>query len=147
MKIQETINLIIDLKIVSEDKSELKTYEKFLSILSDLENRDLTENQIKSIENQLSTLDLGTKTDNRKKYLNKKISEFEKFLKDNLSLIPDGHYTGSGMIIGMLIGVMAQFYFGIYSMLGGMIICMVIGAIMDSEAKKQGRVIKTKLGK
>jgi hypothetical protein len=145
MKIKETLDFFLNLKNDSVEKSEIKVYNKYIGILSDLKSRDLTETQISLIESQLKTLNLKTETESSKKYFTKKLTEFEKFLKDKLSLISDGHYTSYGMAFGMLAGVLFQFYVGIYSLLGGMIIGMLIGGIMDSEARKQGRVLKTKL--
>jgi uncharacterized membrane protein len=146
MNINETLNFFVNFKKNSNDKSEIKIYDKYIGILSDLKERDLTEKQIKDIESELSNLDLESENHNRKKYYNKKLSEFEKFLKNRLSLILDGHYTFIGMIFGMMIGCLATFFIGIFSMVGGMIIGIIIGGIMDSEAKKQGRVLKTKVG-
>jgi hypothetical protein len=144
MKIKETLNFFLNLKNDSVEKSEIKVYDKYIEILSDLKNRDLTQNQIQSIESELEVLNLNIESDNRKKHFTKKLTEFEKFLKDKLSLIPEGHYMSYGMIFGMLAGALLQFYIGIYSLIAGMLIGMVIGAIMDSEALKQGRVLKTK---
>ena len=144
MKIKETLNFFLNLKNDSVEKSEIKVYDKYIEILSDLKNRDLTQNQIQSIESELEVLNLNIESDNRKKHFTKKLTEFEKFLKDKLSLIPEGHYMSCGMIFGMLAGALLQFYIGIYSLIAGMLIGMVIGAIMDSEARKQGRVLKTK---
>tara|TARA_B110000208_G_C11430444_1_gene306874 strand:- start:57 stop:536 length:480 start_codon:yes stop_codon:yes gene_type:complete len=144
MKIKETLNFFLNLKNDSVEKSEIKVYDKYIGILSDLKNRDLTQNQIQSIESELEVLNLNIESDNRKKHFTKKLTEFEKFLKDKLSLIPEGHYMSYGMIFGMLAGALLQFYIGIYSLIAGMLIGMVIGAIMDSEARKQGRVLKTK---
>ena len=153
MKINETLTFFLNLKNISIEKSEIKVYNKYIGILSDLKNRDLTIAQTLSIEAELKTMNLKPETKNRKKYYIKKLMEFEKYLKDKLSLIPDGHYMSYGMIFGMMLGTLAgvlfQFYIGIYSLLGGMIIGMivgmVIGGIMDSEARKQKRVLKTKL--
>ena len=144
MKIKETLNFFLNLKNDSVEKSEIKVYDKYIEILSDLKNRDLTQNQIQSIESELEVLNLNIESDNRKKHFTKKLTEFEKFLKDKLSLIPEGNYMSYGMIFGMLAGALLQFYIGIYSLIAGMLIGMVIGAIMDSEARKQGRVLKTK---
>tara|TARA_B110000090_G_C12941574_1_gene277527 strand:+ start:50 stop:493 length:444 start_codon:yes stop_codon:yes gene_type:complete len=144
MKIKETLNFFLNLKNDSVEKSEIKIYDKYIGILSDLKIRDLTQNQIQSIESELEVLNLNIESDNRKKHFTKKLTEFEKFLKDKLSLIPEGHYMSYGMIFGMLAGALLQFYIGIYSLIAGMLIGMVIGAIMDSEARKQGRVLKTK---
>jgi hypothetical protein len=144
MKIKETLNFFLNLKNDTVEKSEIKVYDKYIRILSDLKNRDLTQNQIQSIESELEVLNLNIESNNRKKHFTKKLTEFEKFLKDKLSLIPEGHYMSYGMIFGILAGALLQFYVGIYSLIAGMLIGMVIGAIMDSEARKQGRVLKTK---
>jgi hypothetical protein len=145
MKINETLDYVVELRNKTDKKYDKLIYGKFIGILSDLKNRDLTINQLDSIETKLDTLNLSVETENKKKYLGSKLEEFKKFLKDKLSLISEGHYTAYGMSFGMLIGVLLQFYIGIYSLLGGMVIGMVIGGIMDSEARKQGRVLKTKL--
>ena len=147
MEIKETLDFFLNLKTDSVEKAEIKIYNKYIGILSDLKNRDLTKVQILSIESELKNLNLKADSENRKKHFTKKLAEFEKFLKDKLSLISEGHYMSYGMIYGILAGVSFQFYFGIYSMIAGMIIGMVIGVIMDSEAKKQNRVLNTSITK
>ena len=144
MGINETLNFFESLKNENTGKSEIKVYNKYIEILSDLKNRDLTETQILSIDGQLQTLNLKAESNDRKKYFDKQLSEFKKFLKNNLSLISEGHYTNCGMLFGMLVGIICQFYFGIYSLLIGMIIGMMIGQFMDSEARKQGRILNKK---
>ncbi len=145
MKINETLDYFLDLKNRTEQKAEKRIYEKFVGILSDLKHRDLTEKQLDLIETELNKLILKPETDNKKKFLELKLAVLEKFLRDNLSLVSEGYYCGYGICFGMLAGVMAQFYFGLFSMLGGMLIGIIIGGIMDSEARKQGRVLKTKV--
>jgi F0F1-type ATP synthase assembly protein I len=147
MGINETLNFFENLKNENAGKSEIKVYNKYIEILSDLQNRDLTATQILSIEAQLQTLNLKAETNDRKKYFDKQLSQFKKFLKDNLSLISEGHYTGCGMLFGMLVGILCQFYFGLYSMLIGMLIGMMVGLFMDSEARKQGRILNKKSNK
>ena len=79
MKIKETLNFFLNLKNDSVEKSEIKVYDKYIEILSDLKNRDLTQNQIQSIESELEVLNLNIESDNRKKHFTKKLTEFEKF--------------------------------------------------------------------
>lgn len=145
MKINETLDYVVELRNKNDKKYDKCIYDKFIGILSNLKNRDLTNNQLESIETKLDTLNLNIETENKKKYLGSKLEEFIKFLKDKLSLISEGHYTGYGTSFGMLIGVLLKFRVGVYSLLGGMVIGMVIGGIMDSEARKHRRVLKTKL--
>lgn len=155
MKIKETLNFFLSLKNDSVEKSEIKIYNKYIGILSDLKDRDLTQNQIKLIESELENLNLKVESENRKKYLSKKLSEFEKILKDQLALISEGYYAGigagTGIFLGSIFSMLFQSTLGTYSLLiginGGMILGMILGGILDSEAKKQGRVLITKVDK
>ena len=153
MKITETLNLFLSLKNNSNEKSEIRVYDKYIGILSDLETRDLTQKQIQLIESELETLNLNTEFDHRSKYLKQKLSKFQKFLKDRLSLVSKGYYagigTGAGIVIGSIFSILFQSVLGAYSILiginGGMILGAILGGIRDSEAKKQGRVLITKV--
>ena len=155
MKIKETLNFFLNLKNDSVEKSEIKIYDKYIGILSDLKNRDLTQNQIQSIESELETLNLNAETDNRKKYLKQKLSEFQKFLKDKLALVSEGYFTGigagTGIVLGSIFSMLFQSFLGAYSLLiginGGIILGAILGGIRDAEAKKQGRVLITKVDK
>ena len=152
MNIKETLNFFLNLKNDSVNKTEIKVYDKYIGILTDLKNRDLTENQIQSIESELETLNLNAEFDNKKKYLEQKLSIFQKFLKDKLSLISEGYYAGIGAGIGIIVGSIFSMVFnsllGAYSLLigiiGGMVLGSILGGFKDLEAKKQGRVLITK---
>ena len=153
MKIKETLNFFLNLKNDSVEKSEIKVYDKFIGILSDLKNRDLTQKQIQSIESELETLKLNAESENRKKYFKQQLSEFQKFLKDKLALVSEGYYAGigagTGIVLGSIFSMLFQSVLGAYSLLigiiGGMILGAILGGIRDLEAKKQGRVLITKL--
>lgn len=153
MKIAETLDFFKNLKKESTEKSEIKLYDKYIAILLDLNNRDLTQTQVLSIETELDSLNLKSEPDNRIKYFKKKLAEFQQFLKDILSLVSEGYYTGIGVGTGLLVGSIFSMLFysflGAYSILiginGGMILGSVIGSIRDAEAVKQGRVFTLKL--
>jgi hypothetical protein len=151
MRLVETLDFFQNMKNDTVEKSEIKLYNNYIRILSDLKNRDLTENQVLSIETELEKLNLKSESENRIKYFKKKLSEFQKFLKDKLALVPEGYYTGVGVGTGILLGsifsMMFQSFLGAYSILiginGGIILGAILGAIRDAEAKKQGRVFST----
>lgn len=155
MKIKETLNLFLNLKNDSVEKSEIKIYDKYIGILSDLKDRDLTQNQIESIESKLETLNLNAESGHNRKYLKQKLSEFQNFLKDKLTLVSEGYYAGIGAGIGIVLGsifsMLFQTVLGTYSLLiginGGVILGAVLGSVRDSKAKKQGRVLITKVDK
>jgi len=81
---------------------------------------------------------------NRKKYYKDKLSKFKTFLKDKLSLILDGHYTSLGVLYGLVVSLLATFYFDGFTLVWGLVIGITIGGFMDYETKKQGRVLKMK---
>jgi len=145
MKIEEALKIVISIKNKSEINSFIKIYTQFIQILSDLKSRDLTENQKTLIEVELDEIILKIEASKEKKKLNTAVEEFKKFLNEKLSLISEGHYTSSGMVFGMLAGTLVQMYLGYLSMLAGMIIGLIIGMLLDAEAQKQGRVLKTKV--
>ncbi|PWJ54777.1 hypothetical protein CLV98_11664 [Dyadobacter jejuensis] len=145
MKIRESLNFFLDLKGNTTEKSEIKVYNKFIGILTALESRNLTMPQLTSIEEALDNLALQAKTDDPKKHFNKKLTEFKDFLRVEHSLISEGYFMGYGMLFGLLAGTIFQYYYGVYSVIAGIIAGMAIGAIMDSKAQKQGRVLKIRI--
>lgn len=150
MTINNTITFFESLLIQTDKKSEIKIYENFVSILSDLKDRELTEEQFQSIEEELDNLKLKSNPENKKRYFSKKLAEIKKYLKDELSLISEGYYTAIGIGLGMSFGIAIGASFGESTGIAlgitfGMIIGLVIGRYKDAEAEKQGRVLKTKL--
>ena len=151
MTINNTIIFFKSILTQTIKKSEIKIYENFIGILSDLKNRDLTKEQLRCIEEELENLKLKEIPENRKKYFRRKLNEFQKYLKDEFSLTTKGYYESIGMSMGMVFGIsIGASIFGADSgvstgLMFGMLIGFVIGRNMDSEAEKQNRVLKTKL--
>jgi len=158
MNINDALAFFQDLLSDADKKSEKQLYKKFLGVLTGLKRRDLTKEQNQLIEECLDGLDLTAHQENKKKYLTKKHSEFAAYLKTTFSWITEGYYTSQGMIFGMIFGNGIGLAFGsafgngsgiaIGLSMGtgiGMAIGMMIGAAKDAEAKKMGRVLKTKL--
>jgi len=150
MTLQKAYNFFESLKIETTKKSEIRVYEKYLHVLSELKNRDFSKDEIQSIETELEGLNLESNPGNRKNYFVKAFSQFEKFLKDTFSLISKGHYTKLGIGLGSSFGIL----FGIVILSGlerslgialglsfGMLIGLIIGRNMDSQAKAAGRML------
>jgi hypothetical protein len=85
MTLQDAYNFFESLKIDTTRKSEIRVYEKFNYILSELKIRKFSKDEIQSIEDELESLDLKSNPENRKKYFNKALTKFEKYLKDTFS--------------------------------------------------------------
>jgi len=150
MTLQEAINFFKSLKTETTNKSEIKLYEKFIHILSELNTREFAEEEIQSIEAELDRLNLESNPENRKKYFSKALSKFEKYLKDTFSFTLKGHYTkmgiGLGSTFGILFGVVIlsswERSLGIsMGLVFGMLLGLIIGRTMDSQAKTAGKTL------
>lgn len=150
MNTNEAIAFFKSLLIKTNKKSEKRAYESFIAILSDLKDKNLTNEELHSIETELDKLKLIMDTETEKKYLSKKLANFKKYLKDEFSLVSQGYYTAIGMSLGMCFGVAIGSSIGGSSgtALGvtfGMLIGLLIGKTKDDETKKQNRTLRTKL--
>lgn len=150
MTLQEANNFFESLKIETNKKSEIKIYDKFLHILNELKNRELSDDEIQSIEVELDVLNLEANQKNNKKRFNKKLKEFQEYLKEKHSLVLAGYYEKLGTSYGILFGVVVGVVFGerFEKSLGislgislGMIIGFGIGRYLDSQALAQGNVL------
>jgi len=150
MTLQEAYNFFESLKTETIKKSEIKVYEKFVYILSELKVREFSQDEIHSIETELVSLNLASNPENRKKYFKKALSKFEKYLKDTFSLTSKGYYAklgitlGStfGVVLGVLIGERFERSLGISLGISiGMLIGIFVGRHMDSQAKAKGNML------
>ena len=68
MNINDTSELLNTLLSQADKKSEKKLYTCFIRTLTSLKNKDLTQSQLELIREKLSSLNLKTTTENRKKF-------------------------------------------------------------------------------
>lgn len=150
MTLQETYTLFEKLKSESTSKYKIKTFDKFLHILSELKNRSFSIDEIESIEKQLDNLVIKTNANSTRRQLRKALYIFEKYLQERFSLITKGHYTNLGIALGssfgLLFGIIALTSFDQslgYSlgMVFGMLLGLIIGRNMDAKAAKEGKMI------
>ena len=109
MTLDDACNFFESLHTETTKKNEIKIYKKFLDILTKLKSRELSKDEIHSIEAELDRLNLKSNPENRKKYFNKALGEFEKYLKDTFFLTSKNYYTklygGLGISFGILFGL------------------------------------------
>ena len=139
MRIEAAIEIFNNLLTQTQKRSELKTYEKFIAILTDMGQRGLSETDMQAIEQKLDNLQLITHPEKAGKYYRKKLALFTKFLKEKYSLVLEGHYTALGVALGPAFGV------AIGTALGQTSTGIAIGAGMDKKAKQDGRVLNAKM--
>ncbi|MBL4585526.1 MAG: hypothetical protein JKX84_00505 [Flavobacteriales bacterium] len=151
MKLSKALDHFKVLASKADNKPERKVYNKFVGILSNLQDRDLTEDEVQSIEEKMEELNLNGELSNTKRNFNRKPSSFTKYLIEKLSLITEGYYTALGITFGVTLGVAVAPMFerqmrvsinlGLAMMLGA-----AIGQYFDAKAVNENRVLKTKLG-
>lgn len=148
MTIIETSEFFEKLVNQTNRKREIRVYKGFITILTNLKNRKLSEGQVSLIENELKNLALKSNPKNNRRYYSKKLTIFKGFLKDEFSFISKGYYTAIGMSLGMCFGVAIGNNFGAsgnsLGLILGMLIGLAIGRYKDMEAEKENRVLKTK---
>ena len=150
MTLQAAYNFFESLKTETTKKYEIKVYEKFLHILSELKIREFSKDEIQSIETELESLNLKSNPENRKKYFKKALSKFEKYLKDTFSLTIKRYYTELGIALGASFGILFGVVFlsswersmGIsLGLIVGSGIGGAIGRSMDSQAQAAGKIL------
>ena len=148
MTIKEAREFLKTLINESSQRREIKIYNKFIGILTGIENRDFSAHQIEMIEKELTILNLKQPTKNRKKHIRKKLSQFIKYLESDYSIILEGHYENLGMVLGMCFGLAFGTVFNqegtgnVIGMCFGMLIGLLIGRFMDKEALKNNQVLQ-----
>lgn len=150
MTINTARSLFESLVSETSKKSEIKIYEKFLHILNGLIIRDFSKDEIQSIEAELNRLNLASTPKYKKRYFNKKLLQFEKYLKVTFFLTTKSYYTNKGIALGMSFGML----FGVIvlshlersldvslGILFGLLVGLSIGRYMDKQAKAQGNIL------
>ena len=150
MTLKNAINFFESLEAETSSKPEIKVYQEFIKIITSLEKKSLSENEIQTIETELDRLNLKSNSLNRKKYFKIALSDFKKYLKDTFSLTTKGYYTtfygGLGLVFGLLFGVAILsnlerslgFSLGL---IGGMIVGSIMGRSKDAQAKTNGKML------
>lgn len=154
MTINDTTKLFKNLLSQTNKKSERRIYNCFIQVLSSLEKKELTNEQIDRINNKLTSLNLKEIRANRRKLYSQRLNEFKTFLKSEFSFTTKKYYAGIYMAYGMVFGSGVGLSLGtainptwglsLGMSMGtsmGMLFGMLYGAKKDAEAKRQGRVV------
>ena len=150
MTLQEAYIFIESLKTETTNKSETKVYNQFKTILKKLEKRELTVDEIQSIELELDSLNLKSNPENSKKFFKNALNKFENYLKETFSLTSKGYYTNLsvslgilfGVVIGVLIGERFEKSLGLsFGICMGMFVGAFIGRRKDNQAETAGNVL------
>lgn len=150
MTLQDAANFFERKTTETTKKTEIKIYKTFLHILTELKKRELSKDEIQSIETELDSLNLKSNPGNRKRYFRKALSKFEQYLNETFSLISKDYYTKLGAALGTTFGILFAVVFlsswerSMGTSMGwlfGMLIGITIGRYMDAKALREGKVL------
>jgi hypothetical protein len=125
-------------------------FSQFRQLLAELENRELPDEIVTSINNDIDEINSITVIGNElQKEIERRLQRIIKLLEKNLKLVPKNYYRNLWMILGIAVfGIPIGVIFGAsldnmaYLAIGlpiGLVIGIGLGAVMDQKALKEGR--------
>jgi transcriptional regulator with XRE-family HTH domain len=148
--INETINLNATIFFLKKqrsktnEKSEIKTFEKFIKILNNLKEKDLSSEQMEGIESYITYLELEKIPSFSNEMFHRKLAQFKKHLKTKLKLVPENYYTTMSVSFAISFAIAFAIQSNIEPNIKiGVTIAsltlMLLGILMDSRIKRQER--------
>lgn len=150
MTLQEARIYFEKLKSDNSKKREKKVFEQYIHIISELEKRSFSADDIQLINKELAKIISEVPHEKNRRYFKKELESFKSFLKDTFSLTIKGYYTSKGVEYGMIFGMLCGLIFlssrdssfGIAIGLSlGMCAGVLIGRSLDQKATKAATVI------
>ncbi|MCH2194355.1 helix-turn-helix domain-containing protein [Kordia sp.] len=125
-------------------KAEIKTFEKFISLLEKLKERELSSEQKEGIESYIQYLELEKIPSFSNDLYKQKLTKFKKYLKNNLGFLPANFYTTwiASFAISFAIAFAVQKNIDLYIKIGiisAAILLIGIGILIDLKMKRQKR--------
>ena len=125
-------------------KSEIRTFKKFIAILTNLKEKDLTQEHLHAIESYIKYLELEKIPSYSNELFKQKLSKFKKYLKTKLRFVPNKYYTNIGVsfAIPFAIGFVVPYGISTTTLIVISIpVLFVVGIsmLLDLRIKKQGR--------
>jgi hypothetical protein len=125
-------------------------FSQFRQLLAELENRELPDEIVTSINNDIDEINSITVIGNElQKEIERRLQRIIKLLEKNLKLVPKNYHRNLWMILGIAVfGIPIGVIFGAsldnmaYLAIGlpiGLVIGIGLGAVMDQKALKEGR--------
>lgn len=148
--LEETSNLkatIVFLKkqlSKTNEKSEIKTFEKFIDILNKLKEKNLSSEQMEGVEGYIKYLELEKIPSFSNEMFKQKLVKFKKYLKIKTRFVPNNYYTtwATSFAISFAIGFSVQNKIDLNIKIGvisAAFLIIIIGIILDVRIKKQER--------
>ena len=128
----------------TNEKSEIKTFKKFIELLQKLKEKDLTSEQLEGIESYIQYLELEKIPSFSNEIFKQKLTKLKKYLKNKLHFVPNNYYTtwiasfGLAFAVGFSIQKNIDYTIKI-TVISVAILIIGIGIIIDKRIKRQNR--------
>jgi len=141
-----TIILFKKLLSKTKEKSEIQTFNKFIILLTNIKNKELTIEQNRILAEYLNYLELEKIPTFKNDLFKKKLREFIKFLKSKMKFVPSRYYTtlSISLVVPFAIGFLLASEISILNKLMVILptsLLIAIGLWMDIRIKKQNRAL------
>jgi transcriptional regulator with XRE-family HTH domain len=128
----------------TNEKSEIKTFEKFIGILHKLKEKDLSPEQMEGIESYIQYLELEKIPSFSNEMFKQKLAKFKKYLRNKLHFVPSNYYTTwtASFALSFAIGFSVQSNIDYSTKIGVISVALLVLGIaifMDIRMKKQNR--------
>ncbi len=128
----------------TNEKSEIKTFEKFIELLQRLKEKDLNSEQIEGIESYIQYLELEKIPSFSNEMYKQKLVKFKKHLKNKLRFVPNNYYTTWAVSFGLSFAVGFSVQSNIdnnikIGVISAALLLIGIGIILDLRMKRQER--------
>jgi len=139
-----TIIFLKKLLSKTEKKSEVKTFKNFIQILTDLKEKDLSQDQLEKVESYLTYLELEKIPSFSNELFKGKLGKFKKYLLRKMKFVPTNYYTtwASSFAVSFAVAFVVQPNIELSIKLGviaGALLLIGIGITMDLRMKRHER--------
>ena len=132
----------------TREKSEIKTFKRFINTLTELKEKELNPKQLEAIESYLEYLELEKIPSFNNELFKKKLIQFKKYLKNKLRFLPSNFYRFWAINFGVSFTVAFSVNSKIdnslrIGVISAVVVLIVIAIIMDLKTKKQNRSLSS----
>ena len=128
----------------TNEKSEIKTFEKFIAILNKLKEKNLSPEQMEGIESFIKYLELEKIPSFSNDIFKRKLKKFRTYLKTKLRFVPNNYYISLAIIFAVPFSITFTIQPKIdlnirIAVISAAILLIGIAIFLDLRIKKQNR--------
>ena len=131
----------------AEKKSEITTFERFIEVLENLEDKELSSKQRDKIEAYLAYLKLDEIPDFNNDMFKQKLKKFKSFLSQKMRFVPRNYFLflavifAGPFVIGFTIQPKVDFNIKL-GVITAVVLVMFLGNLLDRKIKRENRDLR-----